>query len=410
MPTARVKLGLEGALRPSCSGGAYVQAYATCVRSWSASGALVVLAAVSLTLVPAPAVHEALPAAPPPPPERISIVAAGDVLIHMPVARAAQQAHGGYNFRRQLAPIAPIIRSADVAVCHLEVPLSPDSSGLSGYPTFNAPRELADALAKTGFDACTTASNHALDRGEVGVRATLGVLDDADIEAVGTSLTADRSPARLDVGGAEVAILSATYGTNGLPLPAPWSVDLIDLERILSDARRARSDGANIVAVGLHWGAEYRHDPTPDQRAIAAELLGSQDIDLVWGHHAHVVQPVERIGTKYVAYGMGNMISAQTDRRSTRTGTIFRFDLERREGRYAVVDVTYTPIWTEPQTYRVWPVSRALDRPAIGTVWDEELRRSWHEVVGAVSSLGVADHGVWPTLSARSGPRKGRGR
>lgn len=369
---------------------------------WSRSAAtgLVVAALAALAIGTAPSVEEIARQAgvhPLTPPE-ISIVATGDILIHGSVADRARTG-GGYDFRPMLRDAAPILSGADVAVCHLEVPLSSDNTRLRGYPSFNAPSEVGAALYEAGFDACTTASNHALDRGAAGIDATLDVLDEAAIAHAGTARVLEqRGPALIDVGGARVALLSYTYGTNGIPRPAPWMVDLIDPDLILADAARARAEGAGIVVVGLHWGAEYRSEPTPQQREIAQRLLGSPDIDLVWGHHAHVVQPVERIGGKFVVYGMGNFLSGQTDRLATQSGTIFRFDFERRGGSYRLGDVTYAPTWTEPRTYRVLLVSAALHDPSVPAWRHPALQASWRDTVRAVSSLGAGEAGVSPKL------------
>ena len=196
---------------------------------------------------------------------RITIVASGDLLVHAPVAIAAA-AGGGYDFRPLFARIRPLVRSADLALCHAETPIG--AGARSGYPIFNAPRELARAIGWAGFDACSTASNHSVDRGAAGIASTIAALRRAGVEATGTARTraGSRRILLLDAGGVEVAFLSYTYGTNGLPLPRPWSVNLIAPRRIVADARRARRQGAELVVVNLHWGAEYVHAPTADQR------------------------------------------------------------------------------------------------------------------------------------------------
>jgi len=119
----------------------------------------------------------------------------------------------------------------------------------------------------------------------------------------------------LDVNGITVAQVAATFGTNGVPAPAgkDWAVTVFDPSRpdvsgILADAARARRDGADVVVASVHCCVEYVHDETPAQRAIARALLASPDVDLVLGHHAHVVQPFERIDGEWAAYGLGNLI------------------------------------------------------------------------------------------------------
>jgi len=259
-----------------------------------------------------------------PPDAVFTLVAAGDVLLHTPVIDAARVA-GGYDFTPELTPIQPWIVGADLALCHLEVPIAPEGTSPSGYPMFGAPLQIAAALSATGWDGCSTASNHSLDRGAAGITATLDALDAADLGHVGTARSAEEAAApevyRLVRAGQtiQVAHLAATYGTNGLPIPsgAPWSVNLIDTPTIIAQATAARAAGADIVVVSVHCCVEYVSDPTERQVEVAAELAASGVVDLVIGHHAHVPQPIVELAGgprgegMWVAYGLGNFISNQ---------------------------------------------------------------------------------------------------
>ena len=144
-----------------------------------------------------------------------------------------------------LAPIEPWVGEADLAICHLEGALDPQNAGLSYYPLFNAPHEVADALAAAGYDACSTAGNHTLDHGFTGVSDTLDILDAAGIRHAGSARTPEeRLPSLYEVNGVTVGHISYTYGTNGIPAPSdkPWAVNLIDDgDAILDDARWARA-------------------------------------------------------------------------------------------------------------------------------------------------------------------------
>jgi Bacterial capsule synthesis protein PGA_cap len=316
------------------------------------------------------------PPEPPPPPvaRSFTLAVSGDVLPHQPVVVRAWNG-AGYDFAPMFAPIRPLIESADLALCHLEVPLS-HGGDLSGYPSFNVPGELAAALAATGYDGCSTASNHALDRHVAGVVATLDVLDAAGLGHAGTarSMEEDDAVRTYEPGGIRVAHLAATYGLNGRAVPgdAPWAVDLIDAGVLLADAARARAAGAEFVVVSLHWGAEYQTAPTQEQRALAGQLLASPDIDLLVGHHAHVVQPIEPIGEEVVVYGLGNSLSNQSShccRAGTQDGVVVTLTIEEdlsggAPGRLLVRDVVVTPTWVEHPTYRILPVPQLLADPA----------------------------------------------
>jgi poly-gamma-glutamate synthesis protein (capsule biosynthesis protein) len=258
-----------------------------------------------------------------PAPHSITVALTGDVLVHNTVwqsaRREAERESGtrAFDFRPMLAPIRPIIRGADLAIGHLEVPVAPVGGPYSSYPRFAAPREVVTALRWAGYDACSTGSNHSIDEGNAGLVRTLDVLDAAGLRHTGTYRSADEAatPVVLDVTGFRVAWFEYTWGTNGLVVDADrrWSVDLIDPDRILRDAHRARQQGADAVLVGLHWGAEYRSAPTGEQTKLARRLAGSPDITLVYGHHAHVVQPVRRIGRTWVVFGLGNLVADQRD-------------------------------------------------------------------------------------------------
>ena len=160
---------------------------------------------------------ESAPATPAP---AFRLVASGDVLPHTAlVARAkAYGAHSGqpYDFRPMLSAIQPIVSAADLAVCHIETPLSPSGRHLSGYPVFNGPPQVAAALRDTGYDACSTASNHSMDQGAQGVAGTLRVLDGAGLRHAGIARNPrEAQPTLLTVKGVRVALLSYAYGLNG---------------------------------------------------------------------------------------------------------------------------------------------------------------------------------------------------
>jgi Bacterial capsule synthesis protein PGA_cap len=336
--------------------------------------------------------------------DSFTIAATGDLLAHEPVVRAASAAAGGsgYDFRPLLAAIRPQLSAADLAICHLETPLS-GNGRITYYPDFAAPRQIAPALAWAGFDTCTTASNHTLDQGVRGVRTTLDALDAAGVKHAGAARSAaEQRPASYLVRGVRVAHLDYTYGLNGrsLPAAAPWTVRLIDAGRILADARAARRGGAQFVVVGLHWGQEYSSTATASQRELARRLLASPDVDLILGCHTHVVQPIERISGKFVVYGMGNLLAHHApccNTPPTRDGLLIIATVNRRAGRYVVTRLTYTPTYVDQQTSRVLPVTATLRVPDLPAARRLELQSSWRRTLARVDQLGAARAGVVPT-------------
>jgi len=342
------------------------------------------------------------PAAPAGQPD-ITVLMSGDVLLRDTLwaqARADARARGadGYDFRPMLAGVRDAVSGADVAICHLETPVGAAGGPYSDYPVFNVPPQIVPALDWVGYDACTTASNHTLDQGSAGIDRTLTALDRVGIAHAGSARTAregDRTTV-LTVRGVRIALLSYTYGLNGFTRPdgSPWIVDLIEQRTILAEAKRARNDGADIVLVALHWGTEYRNDPTPQQRDLAEVLLDSADIDLVYGHHAHVVQPFDRIGGKWIAYGLGNHLAEQfTQPERTHEGVMARFTFSQgATGRWTVSDAGYLPTFMSLRApFRLIDLTVALADDGVSGSRRAGYQRSFDRIEGTVRGMHA-----WP--------------
>lgn len=328
-------------------------------------------------------------------PVRLTIEVNGDLLIHQPVwQRAAALADGGgYDFAPMLRRIRPFVRGADLALCHVETPMT--NAPPAGYPVFNTPPALARAIRKTGWDSCSTASNHTLDQGQAGVEGTLRALNHAGVRHAGSAGSARRARkiTILRARGVKVAHLAYTASTNGIAPPHPYSVKLASARRIKRDARRARRLGAQAVIVNLHWGTEYQHAPDALQRRLVDQLAGTRAITAIVGQHAHVVQPIRRPGGRWVVYGEGNLLSNQTAAccpAATQDGMLALLHLRVNGNRSRVKRVTYVPTWVRHPDYTVLPVRSALRD---GTAHEAELRASWARTVGVV---GRSRH-LWPT-------------
>jgi len=205
----------------------------------------------------------------PPPDARFTIAAGGDVLPHATVIRTAETGDG-YDFVPMMEATAQYTRGADLALCNFEVPLAPPGTAPSGYPLFGAPEELAADLVRLGWDGCSTGTNHSLDRGMAGLVHTLDAMDAAGLGHVGTARSEEEADSaqwyELEREGQtiRVAQIGATYGTNGLPVPAdsPWAVELIDADRLVGMASAARAQGADLVVASVHCCSEYSGTPT----------------------------------------------------------------------------------------------------------------------------------------------------
>ncbi len=319
----------------------------------------------TVTVEPESTVERAsAPTPPPAPPTSFTLVATGDVLTHAPVVSSATTGNG-IDFSPLTEHIRPYIAGADLALCHMEVPVAPPGTAPSGYPMFGSPREMVPDLAEDGWDGCSTASNHSVDRRKAGIETTLAEFAAAGMGAAGTSRTETEALSTQmyvvqgDGEPVNVAHISLTYDSlNGLPKPPgePWAVDTFnaeasDADPVIAAAQRARDAGADVVVASVHCCVEYRTEPTPAQRLLAERIAESGVVDLYVGHHAHVPQPIELLpggpngDGMWVAFGLGNYLSnqdtqccvAQTNSGVLLTAT-FTVDSDKR--------VTVAPEWT----------------------------------------------------------------
>ena len=345
------------------------------------------------TPVPTPTPTPVPTSVPTPEVRQARLAFTGDLLSHTSVFQQAK-AFGGdelaYDYRPMFEPVQAALSQADLAICHLETPLSPDNRDLSGYPVFNAPGDLADALAEVGYDGCSTASNHSLDKGTAGIAATLDLFDQAGLGHAGMARSAQEAaaPTLYEVNGITVGHLSYTYGLNGFILPddQPWAVNLNSAEDILAEAQAAIELGAEFVVLSIHWGAEYRTSPTDQQRALAKQLLAGDEIDLIIGTHAHVIQPVERVGSNVVIYGLGNFLSNQSPQScrscppESTDGVIVLVDLNEGEsGDIDIAAISAVPTWVDRRTFTIVDAGAALaddSMPELTTQLELSLART----------------------------------
>ncbi|MBP5677717.1 MAG: CapA family protein [Bacteroidales bacterium] len=253
--------------------------------------------------------------------QTVTLLFAGDLMGHMPQHNAALQPDGSYDYSPCFRYVKDYIKSADLAILNLEVPLA--GKPYSGYPQFSAPDALAEAAHEAGFDLMTTANNHCMDRGRRGLERTQDALDSLEIPHIGTYRTRTErnaaQPLLLEVNGLKIALLTYTYGTNGIPVQEPNVVSLIDTVEMARDLRVAQEYGADFVVTLIHWGIEYATKANREQEETARWLL-THGCDAVIGGHPHVVQnftldaiPDNDRSTEIVVYSLGNLVSNQRD-------------------------------------------------------------------------------------------------
>lgn len=248
--------------------------------------------------------------------DTLTLYFAGDVMQHQSQLDAAYDSGTrSYDYSRYFKEVRTEIRNATFAVCNLETTLA--GKPYSGYPAFCSPTALAQELKDSGFDICLTANNHCLDRGSDGLARTLDALDGLGLKHLGTyrdsTARLREHPCFIDWNGWRIALLSYTYGTNGIKVRAPRVVNYIDTAAIVADISRARYLGADMIIACMHWGTEYRLQPDNSQLSTE-KWLYSHGVDHIIGGHPHVIEPV----TEYRADGklahltvwsLGNYIS-----------------------------------------------------------------------------------------------------
>ncbi len=280
----------------------------------------------------------------------------GDIMVHdYQYNEAYNSATGIYNFMHNFQDVKKYFDGYDLVLGNLELTFGGADRGYSSFPCFNTPDSFLDAIKDAGFDVLTTANNHSMDTGKSGVIRTLDKLDEYGIEHMGTY----RSPEDRDkifvkeVNGIKFAFLSYTYGTNGIPVPDSYLVNLIDNDQMTADIKKAR-EKADVVVVMPHMGNEYESYPR-DVFKEWADLMFIAGADIVLASHPHVLQPMEYrkidhgdgVHDGFIIYSLGNFISSQTT--PPRNASIVLHLTVEQVGNEPpnVKEVSFVPIWTQ---------------------------------------------------------------
>ncbi len=250
-----------------------------------------------------------------------TVAATGDIISENAVLDAGSHAAAGtaarYDFGPLFAPTAPILRSATLAICHMETPIGrPDQRpGNYGPSPFGGnrllePYEMAAAVRDAGYDRCTTSSNHSNDLGVDGINSTLDALDEVGVSHVGTARTPGEAVARtFDVNGVRVAHLAYTRVTNTDPVPDPWRLNFASsVGQVVNDIAAARAAGAEVVILSIHLGKELLPAPLPNDRKFVEDITAATHVDLVIEHGPHVIQPIEQVNGTWVFWSVGNFL------------------------------------------------------------------------------------------------------
>ncbi len=308
------------------------------------------------------------------------LIAVGDIMMHGTQIRSGYNAQTKtYSYQAFFTEVKDILSEGDWIIGNLETTLAGPESGYTGYPQFNAPAALADALKWAGFNILSTANNHSLDRREKGALKTLENLRDHGLEPVGTAASLEESQQifMLEKNEIIMAFLAYTYGTNGIPIPKgkDYLVNLINQEKIIQDITKAKEQGADLVTVSLHFGAEYQRQPNAQQKQLVASLVNA-GADIILGSHPHVVQPYQifKIADKndktrqaVAIYSLGNFISNQ-NKKYTDLGVIFQVNIRKNfpEETIEISAVEALPTWVHryskngKRNFRILPIEKVV--------------------------------------------------
>ncbi len=255
-------------------------------------------------------------------PLRASFGAVGDAIVHegiwMEAQKTARNAGNGddYDFSHLFREIADDIAAYDLSFINQETLMAGAEYGYSAYPRFNTPRELAAALIDTGFDVVNIANNHMMDMLPEGLAATIDFWDTQPVTLIGGYKNAVdyNAPRVVNVNGIDIAFLSYCYGTNGLSMPAGYDMIIPYLdEEVIREQTAVAGTLADFTVVSVHWGEDSYQGLTEQQKTFA-KVFADCGVDVVVGHHPHLIQPVEWIEGKegnrtLCAYSLGNFFS-----------------------------------------------------------------------------------------------------
>ena len=279
-----------------------------------------------------------------------SLIMVGDNLIHSSIYEEANRNanYEGYDFKPMYKMIKSIVSNYDIAYYNQETIIGGSEIGLSSYPAFNSPYEVADAMIDAGFNLVSLATNHTLDRGKQAVLNSRNYWNSKEnVLAVG-SYSSQEEKNKIDIresNGITYTMLNYTYGTNGINVQEDenylvniWPMNGNNPEKdieyqnykqqVLEDIKRVR-DKVDVLLVAMHWGIEYQNMPNAYQKD-AAKFLSDNGVDIIVGTHPHVIEPIDYINNTLVIYSLVNFASAhEVVNMDNRVGLMTSLEIEK---------------------------------------------------------------------------------
>lgn len=282
--------------------------------------------------------------------DSLTLLFIGDIMGHDAQIKAAYSAKDkAYEYDSVFAPVKHIIERADISIANLEVTLA--GKPYKGYPAFSSPDELLFACKRAGMDVLMTSNNHTCDRGKRGIVRTITMLDSLNLKHTGSFINKEAREKDnlliIEKNNIKLGFLNYTYGTNGIKIPMPCMVNLIDTLQMRNDIQGSKTMSLDKLIVMIHWGLEYSSHPSKEQVSIA-NFLFKQGVDIIIGSHPHVLQRMEfhekDLKQKLVVYSLGNFVSNQRTRKRD-GGAMVEIKLSKENGVCSISDKSYHLTW-----------------------------------------------------------------
>lgn len=322
-----------------------------------------------------------------------SILAAGDIMFHMPQNKAAFNPNtGSYDYSDNFKYVKKYTESVDLAMANFETVVAGEGKSYSGFPNFNSPAETLMAIKDAGFHILSTANNHCLDQGKTGLINTIDAIENAGMKNIGTYKLPNTPIMIKEVNEIKIALLSYTYGFNGMDFTLTeeerqYMVNKIQEDKIKSDIEKAKELDVDTVIVFIHWGEEYVKEPTEAQIDLGRKMV-EWGANIVFGSHPHVIQKSEIIHhngqDNYIIYSMGNFLSNQRreilNNKFTEDGIMVKVNLEKdfSEDKTLITNIEHIPTWVRRYKsgnklkYEILPVEEFIGNEELFNALGEE--------------------------------------